>query len=217
MAPALAEREREFVTEDGQKFEVFRAGDRVVIHRNKKFDPREEVKFQSASRRPNPTYVVSANRIVPGGVDGGVPQIKQPIRVKFRDHRWNALSAQEEWGWDNETRYAVVAYLLNHPDFGRLDGTGIMIDTRVKQRIETEDELIAAAQAEERELVNKCQTFFEAGEDVVQCSNPAKPGEQFCAMCIETQAQKAREETPGAAYKTDVTDSEAQNLTEAIG
>lgn len=138
------------------------------------------------TRMRSGSYTVRPSRTVVDQTTGLVKNTR-PIRVYFKEHqcdldqqseagRWDEIDIEEgrEPGW---TRQMVEDYMLRHPDFGRVDGRGIFLDTRTKQPVVAEQHIVGLEGAPTR----VCLAFLEEGDEVRQCDLPADGESEFCA------------------------------------
>ena len=101
------------------------------------------MKFKFGARARSGQYTVRASHAIMDPITKRVEHTK-PIRVHFKEHTWDSEVAQKEFRWSDEERQEAENYLLNHPDFGKVDGRGIFIDQTRAQMPQAEYEAIMA-------------------------------------------------------------------------
>lgn len=143
------------------------------------------MEFHFGSKAESGTYVVRASRTM---LDQGTGLITHttPLRVKFKQHKWNSKVAQANGEFkqfaedfkmsEDKVRTLCEEYLKNHMDFGRVDGRGIFENTTAT--IVMTDKGVEVG----GKLVHICTASDDLGEDgIVPCDKPvAGDGTDFC-------------------------------------
>ncbi len=124
------------------------------------------------SKWHNLTYIVRASqRILTPGF--GL-QTTPGLRARFRGENriFDSELSQKQNGWSDEERNQVDDYILAHPDFGH----GVYLAPGEVMPEEKQSLVRDVAPV----VVRRCMSITTQNGEIVQCSNEAYPGEEFC-------------------------------------
>lgn len=143
------------------------------------------MRFVSGSRHRSVTYVIRPAVPQRDPLTGRQMGTHPALRAEFKDHVFNSETAQRTYRWSDAEREEVESYLLNHPDFGRGDGRGMFLDKTATFNPRAADELnnqIEQDIARSALAEKRCEFFFEAGDQMVQCdlTMPVTEESDFC-------------------------------------
>lgn len=103
------------------------------------------------------------------------------LLVRFANHYWDSLVAQQRNGWSDADRVMVENHLKNHRDFGRewsLGMGGLYFD-ETEHVPEAAPEGSAAPQ-EQAPLTSRCIFTIPLPDGAEQCKEDARTGSDYC-------------------------------------
>jgi hypothetical protein len=159
------------------------------------------VHLVSGPRMRSANYTIKPSRTMQDMGTGFVTNTPA-LRARFKEHKWHSASAEMIQQYEEYVQFfsrperplsveavhdMVANYMINHKDFGRVDGRGLSYDSSVNQAdaLESPQRVgpspVAAPQPK---AIRYCQHKERQGEDVVSCPNPVYNQEdEACDFC----------------------------------